>query len=1728
MSSKLLKLRGSQPFTFGFLVALLFGVCQMTAWAGDSQTLEFTRLKGKPTLMEKTLTVVPGTFELVATTGMGGVKDGILGASSADVFVNGVQIWSENDFKPPFTRLTKTVTLKASNDIGVKINGKPGSWISLGFGSAPAATIGFSTAISSKTEGQPASVTVALSAANTNVVSVGYTLSGTATNNADYTLSAGMVSIPAGQTSITIPVPTIQDAIYEGDETVVLTLANPQGATLGAIATHTVTILDDDPVPTLSFTSAASVADEGNHVVSVALTLSNPSAFSSSFRFTVGGTAVAGTNFTVSPCIITIPALATTSSIPVTIKEEAIREGDTTVVLTLVDPKGLHLCKSPAHTLTIRDNDSVAVASVNICGLTATYDGQPHGVTVTTVPANLAVQVSYNQVAALPIAAGSYAVTATVLDPRYTGSSTATLTIAKATPIVTWQTPTAITYGTTLSVTQFNATASTVGTFTYAPAMGAVLPAGNQTLCVNFAPTDAANYTSAAASVTLLVRKAVPVLTWATPAPIIYGTALSTVQLSAMASAVGTLVYSPSMGAVLDAGQRTLSVSFAPTDSANFTCAAATVVLEVKKATPVLTWATPAAIAYGQALSSVQLNATSPIAGLFSYVPAAGTVLAAGDHTLTVDFTPTCSANFTSARASVTLTVGKVAPVLTWLAPASIIYGQALGAQQLNASASVAGNFTYTPAAGTIFSVGAHTLNAAFAPLDSAQYNLATISVSLEVLPATPVVTWPAPAAITYGTALSSMQLNATASTAGVFTYLPDSGAILAAGTHPLSLHFAPNDAVNFKTVCASVSLQVLKATPQLVWAQPAPISYGVALSAVQLNATALTSGTITYTPAAGSVLSAGNQILSAIFIPADANNYTNATASVELMVRKAAPVITWPAPEAITYGTALSATQLCATASVQGSFIYLPTSGTLLTAGSHALAVTFTPIDQNNYENVSATTCIAVQKATPTITWSAPAAITHGIGLSAVQLNATASTAGLFVYTPTSETILSTGNHVLSTAFTPTDVANFTTASATVPLQVLESATVVTWLPPAAITYDTALSSVQLNATASVPGTFTYTPAAGTVLNAGEQVLSVSFAPNDQSSLPVTRTVPLTVLKATPTVIWATPAPSMYGTALSAVQLNATASVPGSLVYTPTAGTVLSVGNQVLSVTLTPSDALNYTTATSTVVLQVQPATPVVVWATPAPVMYGTELSSTQLNASSSTAGIFTYTPAAGELLPVGRQLLSTAFVPLETSNYVSVTSTVELVVQPVRATLTWVNPAAIVYGTALSATQLNATASTAGTFTYSPEFGAVLPAGVRTLTVNFTPTDTANVTGATASVLLDIQRATPVVTWPFPASITYGTALSATQLNATASTAGIFTYASPTGTVLSAGAHTLEVTFAPADAANFTTVSASVSLDVRQATPVVTWATPTAITYGTALGDDQLNAIASTAGTWIYAPIRGTILNAGSSVLSAQFRPTDVVNWTEATASVTLVVHPATPVVTWATPAAITYGTALSSIQLNAAASVTGTFTYAPAVGVILETGAHTLMVNFAPVESANFTTATASVDLRVNPAVPTIAWSTPAPITYGTALSATQLNATASTSGQFIYTPSAGTMLSAGNQTLTVSFTPVDTVNFITSTAQVVLAVQQATPIIAWTQPAPITYGTALGANQLNATSSTAGTFTYTPVADTILPAGLQTLSVNLVPSDIVNYTAVSATVPLTVMKATSLIT
>jgi cyclophilin family peptidyl-prolyl cis-trans isomerase len=75
----------------------------------------------------------------------------------------------------------------------------------------------------------------------------------------------------------------------------------------------------------------------------------------------------------------------------------------------------------------------------------------------------------------------------------------------------------------------------------------------------------------------------------------------------------------------------------------------------------------------------------------------------------------------------------KAKPSLTWSTPAAIAYGTALGASQLNATATVAGNFTYTPSAGAVLPVGNHTLNVVFTPTDTGNYTTASANVTLKV-----------------------------------------------------------------------------------------------------------------------------------------------------------------------------------------------------------------------------------------------------------------------------------------------------------------------------------------------------------------------------------------------------------------------------------------------------------------------------------------------------------------------------------------------------------------------------------------------------------------------------------------------------------------------------------------------------------------------------------------------------------------------------------------------------------------------------------------------------------------------------------------------------------------------------------------------------------------------------------------------------------------------------------
>ena len=150
------------------------------------------------------------------------------------------------------------------------------------------------------------------------------------------------------------------------------------------------------------------------------------------------------------------------------------------------------------------------------------------------------------------------------------------------------------------------------------------------------------------------------------------------------------------------------------------------------------------------------------------------------------------------------------------------------------------------------------------------------------------------------------------------------------------------------------------------------------------------------------------------------------------------------------------------------------------------------------------------------------------------------------------------------------------------------------------------------------------------------------------------------------------------------------------------------------------------------------------------------------------------------------------------------------------------------------------------------------------QTLHVDFTPNDAANYNTASKDVTINVSKATPTITWSNPADITYGTALSNTQLNASASVPGSFVYDPASGTVLSAGTHTLNVTFTPTDTANYTNAIANVTINVKSnvTLPVANFtANPTegVVPLSVQFNDSSINATSWYLELWRWSDIYG-----------------------------------------------------------------------------------------------------------------------------------------------------------------------------------------------------------------------------------------------------------------------------
>lgn len=749
----------------------------------------------------------------------------------------------------------------------------------------------------------------------------------------------------------------------------------------------------------------------------------------------------------------------------------------------------------------------------------------------------------------------------------------------------------------------------------------------------------------------------------------------------------------------------------------------------------------------------------------------------------------------------------------------------------------------------------------------------------------------------------------------------------------------------------------------------------------------------------------------------------------------------------------------------------------------------------------------------------------------------------------------------------------------------------------------EAAFSSSPANA---ATGTLTWTP-----VEVGST--TITFTAADSHGVTTTRSVVVSVAKKTPTVVWPTPAPVTYGTTVDATQLDAAlssaagAEVPphtGTFTYTPTAGTVLDAGDDALSVTWTPdpADAASWNAVTATVTLHVNQASQTLSFV---PALDGstthtygdlpfsvTAVSDAGLPVTYSVgaADACTSTPRSDgstQLSITGAGSCTLSVTQAGDANYAPaaiLTHSFTLAKQTPTVTL---NPQDTTYGLPLGAAQLDAAVQPAdaagkGSIAYTID-GQPLPAngivgaGPHTLSAAYTPDPQtgSDYTSASVAAPFEVAQAAQSIDFAQPDDRTLGAA--AFPVTATATSQLPVSFASltadvcsvtPAGTVslLHAGTCTIAAE-QEGDANHLPATPVSRSVTVHKTDQQITFAGPGDQTYLSApvalvaAGGASGNAVTFTAAPQTVCMVDGVeleLVGAGQcTVTASQLGDADYLDATDVVRTIT--VHQATPLITWATPEPISYGTVLGSAQLDAAVSpaIDGTFTYTLADGTTTAGGAalhasstpQRLLVRFTPSAeyATDFATAAGATSIVVNKADQSITWTqlpqsesygdAPFPVAATGGGSQNPVTFTTEAGSDCAITSNVVTITAAGPCVLDAHQDGNGDFNAApTSTRSV--TIDKATPTLTWAAPADISYGRALDSAQLDATvapsdAAANGTITYTTDAETgpatgqVLHAGSHMLTATYQPSGVgpgSNYTSVTATVRLTVAQAT----
>ena len=308
--------------------------------------------------------IPPGDIITAATI------DGVFDVNSADidVFVDGIAVASCAGQCPfgalavtpvPFSyaysqaelaTLSDGVANLTVNGVGASLDFVDMQTTTLTITTVTPPTIELSSANYTTTEGATTTITVSVTGGSvTSTVSVDYATSDiTATDGTDYNGVSGTLAFsPGGPTSQSFTIDTLTDSLSESNETVSITITNPQGgAILGPVNDATLTI-NDVALPQFQFSASSYPVNEGN-AATVTVTLSGGGSGTVSVDYaTSDGTASSSSDYNSASGTLNFPPGVTSQSFTVTTLSDANAETNETVNLALSNPQGGAALGSP-------------------------------------------------------------------------------------------------------------------------------------------------------------------------------------------------------------------------------------------------------------------------------------------------------------------------------------------------------------------------------------------------------------------------------------------------------------------------------------------------------------------------------------------------------------------------------------------------------------------------------------------------------------------------------------------------------------------------------------------------------------------------------------------------------------------------------------------------------------------------------------------------------------------------------------------------------------------------------------------------------------------------------------------------------------------------------------------------------------------------------------------------------------------------------------------------------------------------------------------------------------------------------------------------------------------------------------------------------------------------------------------------------------------------------------